>query len=191
MKQYCIKNNYTHRYDNKQFDDTKYTDSHQKEVYEWSEKLATQHNFTSIADIGTGSGYKLLKHFKHLNTLGIDLPDTVRWLNATYPNKLWSDKFEPVVGYDMIIASDVIEHIFDPDTLLDLIEKFEPKLIVLSTPDRDLLKSGQDGPPLNEAHVREWNSAELIKYISAKFKILNHKITNTKQATQTIIAKLK
>lgn len=191
MKRYFIKENYTHRLQNRYFDDTSYTDLYQKEVYIWARELANQYNFTKIVDIGTGSGYKLLKNFDDLETLGIDLPPTVEWLRKTYPNKQWSDKFEPVSGYDMIIASDVIEHIPDPDTLLNLIENSRPKLVVLSTPDRDLLKHGHDGPPKNKSHVREWTTPEFKEYISTRFEIVEHRITNVKQATQTLVAKLR
>ena len=92
---------------------------------------------------------------------------------------------------DIIIASDVIEHIADPDELLDLIEKSEPKLIVLSTPDRNLLQKGHDGPPRNTAHFREWSFDEFRQYIESRFNIIEHFVTNEKQGTQTIVCDIK
>lgn len=190
-KNYFIKEGYNHRLDNRYFDDTANQDGWQKEVYIFAKEVAIKNNFKKVIDIGTGSAYKLLLNFSEFDTLGIDVPLTVQWLRKTYPEKNWSDSFVPVKGYDMIIASDVIEHIPDPDTLLDLIEQSEPKLIVLSTPDRDLLGRTPDGPPKNRAHVREWTSPEFKAYISSRFEVLEHFISNKKQSTQTLLAKLK
>jgi 2-polyprenyl-3-methyl-5-hydroxy-6-metoxy-1,4-benzoquinol methylase len=192
MKTYYIKENYTARLNNKDFDDTKLTDEWQKEVYEYAKKIAEENNFKTILDIGTGSGYKLIKHFDNYNTLGIDIPKTVSFLQEKYPTKSWSDQFVPVTGYDLLISSDVIEHLPDPDILLDLIVQCNPKLIVLSTPERNLLcKIDHDGPPFNKAHVREWTMDEFYNYISSRFDVLDHYISNHDQATQVIKAVLK
>lgn len=79
----------------------------------------------------------------------------------------------------MIICSDVIEHLVDPDILLSFLEKSNFKFLILSTPERDSVQMKQrgllwDGPPVNEAHVREWNFEEFEQYISYKFKIIDH-----------------
>lgn len=192
MKTYYIKENYTSRLNNRDFDDTKLTDEWQKEVYEYAKTNADENNFKTILDIGTGSGYKLIKYFNDYTTLGIDIPSTVLYLKEKYPNKAWTDQFVPVVGYDLVICSDVIEHLPDPDLLIDLIIQCDPKLIVLSTPDRNLLyKHDHDGPPFNKAHVREWTMLEFYKYIDSKLDVLDHYVSNYNQSTQVIKAVLK
>lgn len=195
MKNYFIKNEYKVRLDNLYCNQEGCRDEHQKEVYLLAKHLAKENNFSKIVDIGAGSGFKLIKNFGNKETLGIDLTSTVDWLKNKYPNRHWSDKFEPVEGYDMIICADIIEHIPDPDILLDLIEKFKSKLIVLSTADRDMLTGTRfespNGPPINPCHVREWNSSEFKQYISSRFDVIEHKITNKHQCTQTIVAKRK
>jgi len=192
MKNYYIKESYTPRLQNRYFDDTINTDGWQKEVYQFAKQVAVENNFSKILDIGTGSGYKLIENFSDMDTLGIDLTPTVAWLREKYPNRNWSDSFEPVQGYDMIIASDVIEHIPEPDSLLDLIEACNPKLIVFSTPDRDLLPvEFHNGPPKNRSHVREWTMPEFSAYIGSRFNVLKHYITNQRQATQTLLASIK
>ena len=191
MKTYCIKEGYQHRLDNRYFDDTENTDKWQREVYTFARDTAVKNNFTKVVDIGTGSAYKLLDNFQDFDTVGIDVPKTVAWLRETYPDRKWIDQFDPVPGYDLIIASDVIEHIPDPDLLLDLIEQSAPKLIVLSTPDRDLLGRTPDGPPKNRAHVREWTQPEFYNYISSRFEVIEHFVSNQKQSTQTMLARLK
>jgi len=143
-------------------------------------------------DIGTGSGYKLMSNFKDFDTLGMDLEPTVKWLTEKYKDRKWTDSFEPVVGYDMIIASDVIEHLPDPDILLNLIQKCAPKMIVFSTPDRSLSTLlDLDGPPYNKSHVREWTMLEFKNYIESKFNVLDHFISNEEQHTQVVLATLK
>jgi len=192
MNNYFIKTGYNSRLNNENFNDTELTDQWQNEVYEYAKTIADNHKLQNVLDIGTGSGYKLIKYFNNHNTLGIDIPPTVEFLKKTYPNKEWTDQFQPVNNFDLIISSDVIEHIPDPDILLDLIIKCNPKLIVLSTPERNLLYKGDNnGPPTNTSHVREWSQSEFFNYINSKLEILDHFISNKKQATQTILAKLK
>ena len=74
--------------------------------------------------------------------------------------------------------------------LLESICALNPKKIVLSTPDRDLLFN-HNGPPKNPAHVREWSYKEFRQYISQYFEIEDHFISNKNQCTQVIICKPK
>lgn len=192
MKNYFIKENYNHRVNNLFFDDTGFQDEWQSEVYTYARQIADAHNIKSVLDIGTGSGYKLMANFKDFDTLGMDLEPTVKWLSTKYKDRRWTDGFTAVIGYDMIIASDVIEHILDPDMLLDLIQKCAPKLIVFSTPDRSLSTLlDLDGPPYNKSHVREWTMFEFRNYIESRFNVLDHFISNKEQHTQVILATLK
>lgn len=189
---YKIKENYIHRTTECYFDDTTFKDEWQDEVYAFAKKIAVENGINDILDIGTGSGYKLIKYFKENNTLGIDVPQTVSWLNAIYPDKQWTDKFEPVTGYSLVIASDVIEHLINPDDLLDLIIKCQPKFVVLSTPNRDLMyDKNHNGPPNNLHHIREWNEAEFHDYISTKLNVIAQFTSNATQCTQTVLASVK
>lgn len=191
MKTYFIKEDYKVRLDNMFYNDTNMKDEWQKEVYEYARQKFDLYGLKSVWDIGTGSGYKLLKNFGDVDTLGTDLTPTVNWLKKTYPNHEWSDSFGVFPNYDMIICSDVIEHIPDPDPLLDTIEAAKPKLIVFSTPERMLFARGHDGPPDNICHVREWTMEEFGRYIDSRFQVLDHFISNERQATQCLLAKLR
>ena len=191
MKNYFIKEGYTVRPNNAFYNDTNMKDEWQKEVYEYARQKFDLYGLKSVWDIGTGSGYKLLKNFGHVDTLGTDLTPTVDWLKKTYPDHEWSDSFDVFPNYDMIICSDVIEHIPDPDPLLDTIEAAKPKLIVFSTPERMLFDRGHDGPPDNMSHVREWTLEEFGRYIDSRLQVLDHFISNRRQATQCLLAKIR
>src|SRR5262245_51901295 len=67
-----IKRGYRHRPANAFFDDTPLKDEWQREVYEAAADYARAQNFTSVADVGCGSAFKLLKHFAGFRTIGLD-----------------------------------------------------------------------------------------------------------------------
>jgi SAM-dependent methyltransferase len=187
MDCYCIKDGYTPRLKNRFFDDTPLKDEWQKEVYAKASEIADENNLRSVLDIGTGSAFKLLKYFGDLETLGMDLPRTVAWLRRKYPDRNWTDRFEPRSGFDLVICADVIEHVPDPDQVLNLIEQCRPRFAVISTPDRALLKRGLNGPPGNKAHVREWSFDEFAQYVGRRFALCEHFISNPEQSTQVVV----
>jgi len=171
----------------------------QEEVYIRAKKILVENNLNSILDIGCGSGFKLLKHFGDYSTIGIDLKCHIDILKSRYPNKKWivSDFSESLKldSIDIVISADVIEHLFDPDEMINWIKKLSPKFIVISTPDKDTLikeKTSKTGPPQNIWHVREWNRVEFSNYIGQFFEIIEQ--FNTSQCGyeyQTVICKIK
>lgn len=191
MENYFIHAGYRSRANPCVFDDTVNYDDWQFEVYRFARELADEKGFRTVCDIGCGSGYKLMKFFRERETLGLDIPDTCKFLKSRYPGRKWlSCDFSnpPQLSVDLLIAADLIEHLPNPDLLLDFIERIAPRYIILSTPDRDLLGIGtHDGPPANQDHVREWNFTELHYYIGRRFDILEHFISNARQATQCIL----
>lgn len=182
MKKYCIKESYNHRQEYAYFNDTPLKDEYQNEVYVKASQILKEKNYNKILDIGCGSGFKLVKYFNDYNFLGTDVEPTINWLKQKYPNKRWEvSDFNNSLSekFDIVICSDVIEHLLNPDELLDFISKLNFKILLLSTPERDRVeqKLGQyliDGPPQNQFHIREWSIGEFGNYISEKFKILEH-----------------
>ena len=191
MNKYFIKENYISRKKEIYFDDRQNTDRFQNEVYFQAKKIFTRNEMSSVMDIGCGSAFKLLKYFKDFDTGGIDLTKTVNFLKDKYPDRVWLDhNIEYKLEYqsDMIIASDIIEHLYDPDKLLNFIDGIEFNIGIISTPERDLVRgANHQGPPNNIHHIREWNTEEFFKYISNKFKVISHElIQKNKQNTQFI-----
>jgi hypothetical protein len=185
-EEYFIHPGYTIRKDNEEFDDTPFRDEFQREVYEYARQVLDAEKFKSVCDIGCGSGFKLITNFFDVETLGIELPQTAEFLCKKWPGRNWADHNDPIdAPYDLIISSDVIEHVADPNELLTKIKEMQPKRIILSTPERDQLCLGtHNGPPKNIHHVREWNYSEFGAYIGSWFHIREHFVVNGTQVVE-------
>ena len=190
---YEIKIGYVTRKENIHFNDSGNKDEHQDEVYRRIKKLFIEKQLKSIIDIGCGSGYKLIKYFNEYDTIGLELPPALEYLKKKYPDKTWiySDfNFLPAKTYDMIISIDVIEHLKNPDDLLNYIKTLKPKYVALCTPDRDkLVYQSRLGPSVNIAHLREWSKHEFDNYIRKHFEIIESEVLDNQD--HYIIATLK
>lgn len=191
MSRFFIKEGYVERTSVPSWDDTSCQDESQRLIYEFADKVFKENNLMSVLDVGCGSGYKLIKHFAEYKTLGIDVPKTVTYLKEKYPDREWSDVFEPVQGYDLLICSDVVEHFEDSDILMEMIKKCNPKYLVISTPDRTYRSEQEkNGPPAWEYHFREWDFKEFHDYISSHFDVIEHSVI-PHECSQYILAKIK
>jgi len=190
---YFIHDGYQHRTEITYFNDTECTDEWQSEVYSYAREVVDEKTLASVCDIGCGSAYKLIKNFGDRNLVGLDVSATCDWLRKKYPHCTWLEldfANPPSLSADLVIAADVIEHVLDPDDLLNYIGNLNPRYIVLSTPDRNLMKAGtHNGPPRNPHHVREWSFAELEAYMGSRFEVLEHFISNNLQSTQCLLCK--
>jgi len=184
-KNFCLHADYRSKTDIF-FQDTKEkTDEYQDKVYELFRKVINECGIEepNIADISAGSGYKLEKWFPEFigeRITGYDLAPTVKILKERYPNKTWvvSDFDSSPKKVDLVICADVIEHVLNPDELMQFILKMDPEHLVISTPDRDLLvqllQRDNNGPSKNPYHVREWSFAEFAEYVTQFFDIVEH-----------------
>ena len=191
---YYLNRFYKARRDNLQYDDNANEDQWQLEIYLHALAIMKKNAFHSVLDIGCGSGYKLITYLGDYQTTGLELTDNVDLLSARYPDRQWQvSDFDKGAGYsvDVAICSDVIEHLVDPDELIDFLAKIKFRYLVLSSPARDLMHKRWHplyyGPPVNKAHVREWTQHEFKQYISSRFTVLDHRVTNLEQCTQLIV----
>ena len=195
-KKYCIKESYVSRDGYIHYDDLGCEDEWQLEVYLHALGLMKKYGFKKVLDIGCGSGYKLMTYLGDYDTIGLELGMNLEFLKEKYPDRVWLEsdfKINHQIDVDVIICSDVIEHIVDPDLLLEYINQMNFKFLVISTPDRDICyeqgSKYHDGPPRNPAHQREWNFEEFGKYASQYFDVIDHRVTNMGQSTQAAICK--
>jgi len=164
----CLPGNYRRRTEEVYFSDLGNRDEWQDDVYEYAASFRPG----SVADVGCGSAFKLLKHFRHLGSavVGIDVEPTVSRLRNRYPERTWySSDSLPDCRFDLVIAADVIEHVADPRAFLQLCLRLcaPGGHVVLSTPDRTARTAAlpEDvacplGPPRNGAHLQEWGWRE-------------------------------
>jgi len=142
---------------------------------------------TSLVDVGCGPGTKLLKihrAFPNLDIAGIDQRAAIEYCKRTYNFGKWFvDNFDdPDVSLhhikgDLVICADVIEHVVNPDVILNYLKnKLAPKgYIILSTPERDVLRGKDCTFCPNPHHIREWNYTELAAYLRDRgFFLLDH-----------------
>ncbi len=147
----------------------------------------------AIVDLGCGSGFKLNHFLKDLaiTITGIDQGFSVERGSKTYPFIKWIEddfskpSYKTYGKFDLIISSDVIEHLVNPNFLLDRIKECATpnSIVFLSTPERDLVRGTTNfGPSDNPKHVREWNKVELANYVkSYGFFIIDHKVLEAKK----------
>lgn len=191
---YDIQRGYIHRKEVPHFNDLENKEEWQKEVYEKVRELAMADKLNSICDIGCGSAYKLLKYCSDFDITGVEVEPTLSVLKEKYPTHKWF-KLEEIKNqeFDLVILSDVIEHIEQPDLFLKTIfDHIKFDKLVISTPDRGLMNNVfKHGPPHNKHHYREWTFSEFGSFMKQFIEIEDHFISNKAQYTQIIIGKNK
>jgi 2-polyprenyl-3-methyl-5-hydroxy-6-metoxy-1,4-benzoquinol methylase len=176
-KNYKINNTPTH------YIDIDETDKYQKEVYLYSKKIMIEKKLKSIIDVGCGSGFKLMNYLGEFDTIGIETEPCISFLRNKYPSHKWLDSGNPENSFkyvdlssDLVICSDVIEHIIDPNELIKFLLSINTKYYIISTPCRERLVQyhGRKSleKPINNAHVREWTMNEFKNYLSLNFNII-------------------
>ena len=165
----------------------------------YSEKIIKPSSKTSpsVLDIGCGYGFKAKEFFYPIckDFTGIDAKYFIKFCKKSHSFGQWladnieNPKLDLNRKFDLIISMDVIEHLVDPDKLLQYIKKHShpESFIVISTPERDLTSNRKGlGPPDNKLHIREWNRDELHKYIESTgfLKIQDHFVVESKKGSK-------
>ncbi len=167
-------------------DKFRFSRTSQYEVYEYARQLILEYKIKNVLDIGCGYGLKLKKLILPVcqDVTGIDEPSTILWckqhhnFGTWYADNLEKSRIDLERTFDLIISADVIEHLVNPNKLLELIKRHASNktFIILSTVERDAVRGKEDmGPPSNPFHAREWNFEEFRKYLEYKrFKVSKH-----------------
>lgn len=151
--------------------------SYQYPVYMLAKDLILRTGARRVVDVGCGVATKLELLHRQLPTVefvGIDQPNAIAFCQQRYRFGRWlvDDLERPHADLsglagDLVICSDVIEHLGDPDVLLRYLKLcVRPGgAILLSTPERDALRGRACTSSPNKYHVREWNGTELRTYL--------------------------
>jgi hypothetical protein len=151
---------------------------YQPDVYPLAARYGALVGASTLVDVGCGRAAKLLEAAGPLETIGIDVGDNLAWCRAHHPARRWleCDLDRPhrlpvpaaVLEGAVLVCSDVIEHLGQPEHLLCALRAAlgHARALVLSTPERDLTRGLADpGPPANACHIREWNLPELVRLL--------------------------
>ncbi|MBB6024667.1 hypothetical protein HNR77_005802 [Paenibacillus sp. JGP012] len=202
-RNYYIKEGYTINSNPEYFVDIANTLTYQPDVYELALFLAQRSKSKYIVDIGGGNGDKL-KKFRDFKIIAVDYGDNIELLKKQshiyeviehdLENGFPSIPLE-IISNAVVIFSDVVEHLLNPHLVLEGLSKisFECDFLIISTPDRTKARGvGDNGPPRNTAHVREWNIEEFDTLLKAyKFNdfLIGHTVnTNVHLWKNTIIS---
>lgn len=148
----------------------------QPDVYSLALLLADLTGAHGIVDVGCGYADKLAAiHAQRpdLNLTGVDFGVNIDHCRQQYDWGTWVDldleRSQPIPALrQIVVCSDVIEHLADPAALLETLRDCGALAILISTPARDLLYGRvHAGPPQNPCHVREWNPDELREYLKS------------------------
>lgn len=144
-------------------------------VYERARRIFDERGYTSVIDVGCGSAFKLNHFFagKAPRVVGVDQLQAVTWAKNQWKNGIefiatnLEAPDELNEKFDLVICSDVIEHLADPDALLAWLRRLLAPggVIILSTPDRAVLYGKDFMEPRNPEHVREWTFDEFASYV--------------------------
>lgn len=163
----------------------------------WALDLAKDFKPTNILDLGCLEGYAALTIAKHVDSVeggvGIDLShDGIELAKKrAYENKLPLDFAEGSIEdflegtkeeFDFIMLFEVIEHVKDPEYLLQLIDtvKTEEGLVLISTPDFEAPTYGKDDEQ-NKCHIRLYTTADEDYEATNKYGTLRKATSMSKQ----------
>ena len=173
-------------------DSNEISEEWQYHVYELAASLLGPDD--SVLDYGCGQAFKLAKligpklNSDYCRIVGVDLEESVAFCRSKWDfGEFYTpDDFEtfypigsPDRFFNVVICSDVIEHLVDPDALLEGLLSLDAKrggtTFILSTPCREFKLGPKLGPPENLAHIREWTFSEFRSYVESKgFETIYH-----------------
>jgi SAM-dependent methyltransferase len=156
---------------------------YQYDVYAAARVLADRHSLASVADFGCGIATKLNHFLGHLSPTGFDQPTVGEYIRKTFPRVVFRgiDLENPELyvsdadHFDLTICCDVVEHLLDPDRVMEALRTHTGRFVVFSTPERDISRGAGTLRCEKPEHVREWNQEEFGRYVRRRgFEVVEH-----------------
>lgn len=169
----------------------------QVHVYRWAasmirERHAATGRGVSVLDVGCGVGTKLGAHIApvaaeiHAIDQASALAHVATRCHAAVRHEADLETSEVRLGrtFDLILCADVIEHLVDPDPMLEMIRSHArrgarrpgastpaqslPTMVLFSTPERRRLRGRNCNASNKPEHVREWSMDEFCRLLSSR-----------------------
>jgi SAM-dependent methyltransferase len=158
----------------------------QEPFYDWVADVVSELSPSRVADVGCGTAVKLAKlstKFPTISFLGVDQPGFVKKVRESVRAELLELNLDLDPKWnndqiDLVICSDVIEHLSRPEKLLGLISLMigADGVCMISTPDRAVLRGKRNRYSPNPSHVREWTIPEFGEFLESQgFLIIEKK----------------
>lgn len=159
---------------------------YQYDVYKFAAELMQGPGVASVLDVGSGPPMKLKLLLParplalHLVDQAQSAPLAARLLPAATFTAANLETVDLDLGrrFDLVICADVIEHLLDPDPCLRFIRRhLSPAgVLLISTPERDILRGRECRSCPHPMHVREWNRAEFADFLQSRgWRIISHR----------------
>lgn len=151
---------------------------YQYDVYRMAAALMREPGVTSVLDVGCGPPVKLksLLPGKALTVHLVDQPESAPLAAEVLPAARFTatdlETIDVDLGqrFDLAICADVIEHLRNPDPCLAFMRRhLSPGgVLLISTPERDILRGRDCRSCAHPEHVREWNGEEFARFLQSR-----------------------
>jgi len=195
MGDYCIKDGYQHRTENATVEEQPgdywagvrhlLSNHAQYAAYETAAQLIQQKQLKTTLDVGCGLGHKAMRLLHPITDLTcVEQATVVQVASEAFPQGKFvaanlEQPDETGLGtYDLVLSVDVIEHLLDPDLLMNFVKAHchDQSYIVISTPERDVRRGKDNMQSPKSEHVREWNMVEFAAYMQTHgLSIVEHR----------------
>lgn len=172
--------------------------SYQWDVYKTAARLVRKRGLKRLLDVGSGPPVKLKALMPDgLEICLVDQPNTARHATELLPNARFfaanlERDFPAIEGkFDLVLCADVIEHLVAPDPCLEFMRHYLAPggLLLVSTPEREVLRGKECTHCPHPMHVREWSFGEFDRFLSSRgFEIAGHLLLPQQRTSPVFMA---
>jgi SAM-dependent methyltransferase len=133
---------------------------------------------SSLLDVGCGPPRKLAAMLPRtpVRVHLVDQPNTAPLARELLPAATFTaadlERIHLDLGerFALVLCADVLEHLLDPDPCLGFMQRHlaADGTLIVSTPERDVLRGRDCDHSPHPQHVREWNRAEFRAYLESR-----------------------